>query len=649
MKSPFFRRLLLVMVMVVTLTSIAMAIGNGLLSRRLYVDIKLDEMLPKAETVANLVMERQRGEITYDAFERVILSCSNESDAMIVLFDGSGDAIMVNNLPDNVEFEAVKEQLIDQVNTILSGGMVKDSSHSLEDAGVMLVAGTPIKGRNGSILGGVMMIQMAVVATAALKPLRMLLYSCVVASVIVMLVTMIWQVKRATNPLHKMSQVAIDMSRGNFDVRASENESGEIGLLARALNTLCENLSSTIYQLRFEKGQLDELLQSLSDGVAAMDGSGELTHYNSALMRMFGVVNVEKREDLIKDPMVWKAFDEVFLTGESQTLTYPASGDRVLWITVSPVNTEDGNRTGVVGLFKDMTEMERTERMRREYVANVSHELRTPLTAVRGLLEPLADGMVRDEADRQRYYKIMLHEVERLSRLITDMLALSRLQSGTDYMELSRVDLKELISDIAMGYSSAASQKGINLEVDCADVSDALTDADRIEQVLVILLDNAMRYTPEGGTVKISLRSGNKLLVSVEDNGCGIPEKDIPHIFERFYKVDKSRGDGGTGLGLSIAKHVMDKLGEDITVNSELGKGTCFTFTVKRYVSNAIELGPASEKNAKPKGTQPAKAEHKEAGKVYDADYEVVPEVPEEKSKAPKKKLSAIKKIRKDQ
>lgn len=644
MKSPFFRRILLVMVIVVTLTSIAMAIGSGLLSSRLYIDIRLDEMLPKAETVAKLVMERQRGEITYDALERVIISCSNESNAMITVFDNRGDAVMVNNLPENMEFEAAKELLKEQFEAILSGSTVQDSSHSLENVGVILVAGTPVKGTSGNVLGGVMIIQLAEAATATLKPLHMMLYICVVASVIVMLVTLIWQVKLATNPLHKMSQVAIEMSKGNFDVRASENEAGEIGLLARALNSLCENLSSTIYQLRFEKGQLDELLQSLSDGVAAMDGSGELTHYNSALMRMFGVVNVEKREDLIKDPAVWKAFDEVFLTGESQTLTYPTSGDRVLWITVSPVNTEDGNRTGVVGLFKDMTEMERTERMRREYVANVSHELRTPLTAVRGLLEPLADGMVKDEEDRQRYYKIMLHEVERLSRLITDMLALSRLQSGTDYMELSRVDLKELISDIAMSYSSAASQKGINLEVDSADVSDALTDADRIEQVLVILLDNAMRYTPEGGSIKIRLRSGNKLLVSVEDSGCGIPEKDLPHVFERFYKVDKSRGDGGTGLGLSIAQHVMEKLGEEITVSSELGKGTCFTFTVKRYVINAIELGPANEKTVKPRDVQSSQIEQKEAGKVYDADYEVVPDVPERINKGTKKKLTSIKK-----
>lgn len=179
-------------------------------------------------------------------------------------------------------------------------------------------------------------------------------------------------------------------------------------------------------------------------------------------------------------------------------ITYDMPGDRTLWITISAVLTEDGECTGVVGLFKDMTEMERVEKMRREYVANVSHELRTPLTAVRGLLEPLADGMVKDEAVRQRYYKTMLHEVLRLSRLISDMMTLSRLQSGTEYMEVSKVDVAELLHDVAQSYVQTAKSKGIELRVNTQETVEALTDSDKVEQILIILIDNAMRYTPKG-------------------------------------------------------------------------------------------------------------------------------------------------------
>lgn len=453
-----------------------------------------------------------------------------------------------------------------------------------------------------------------------------------VTAIVVPLVTLLcfFSIRQITKPLHDMSEAAIKMSKGKFDVRVDENLTGEVGILGRALNMLCETVSQSIFQLSAERDQLDAILQSLTDGVAVLDNLNMLSHYNNALLRMFGAVNVESPYELVDDPAVWKAFEEVYRGGETKTITYVTSSDKTLWISISPVQNEKKERTGVVGLFKDMTEMERLEATRREYVANVSHELRTPLTAMRGLLEPLSDGMVQEEEDRQRYYKIMLHEVMRLSRLITDMMMLSRLQAGTEYMELSRVDMHELINDVAASYSAAAAQHGVELVVDAMETPDALTDPDRIEQVLVILLDNAMRYTPEGGSITLELRNGKRMLVSVRDTGCGIPAEDIPHLFERFYKVDKSRNEGGTGLGLSIAHFIMEKLGEHITVDSEVGKGTCFTFTVKRYVSNAIQLGPAERRVSIHDREEAAPLREED---MLDAPFEVLENKPAEKKK----------------
>ena len=249
--------------------------------------------------------------------------------------------------------------------------------------------------------------------------------------------------------------------------------------------------------------------------------------------------------------------------------------------------------------------------------------------------------MVKDEEDRQRYYRIMLHEVLRLSRLITDMMTLSRLQSGTEYMEVVRVDLNTLIRDIASGYSGPAHQKGIDLIVDAPKpVPDAMTDPDRIEQVLIILIDNAMRYTPEGGTITIGMcNAKDAIVLTVTDTGCGISKEDLPHIFERFYKVDKSRGEGGTGLGLSIAHFIMEKLGESITVESEPGKGTRFIMTVKRYVRNAIALGPAGEGRGRYGDEAGEDAEKQKipetnsASTVVDAQYEVIESAGREPSK----------------
>ena len=633
MKSVFFRRLLIVMIIVMMIITFAMALGSGLMGEEIYKNIKLEEMLPKGQAVASIVTEYSQGNISGDTLIRLAESYVKDEEETTIVFNAYHETVFAVNAPENEEWKLDSEALNSIYTRVLSNETVSEQKVDVDGMGEAIAAAVPISNDNGDTIGGVVILQPTRAVSEAMGSIRRMIYTFLCVGTLLMMGILSGYFHHITEPLHDMSEVAIKMSGGNFDIRANEGAEGEVGLLARALNNLCETLSGTIYQLRFEKGQLDELLQSLTDGVVAMDGSGELTHYNTAIMGMFGVVNVEKRQDLIADPMVWKAFDEVFITGESQSINYPTTGERVLLISVSPVHTDEGVRTGVVGLFKDITEMERTEKMRREYVANVSHELRTPLTAVRGLLEPLADGMVKDEESRQRYYKIMLHEVMRLSRLITDMLTLSRLQAGTEYMELSRVNLEELINDVAISYAAAAQQKGISLEVDCIPAADALTDPDRIEQVLIILLDNAMHYTPQGGKITLRLRSGERLLVSVEDNGCGIPEKDIPFIFERFYKVDKSRGEGGTGLGLSIASYIMEKLDETITVDSKVGEGTCFTFTVKRYVSNAIELGPANAA-AKAKNREDMPNTESVGDKeIYDADYEIVRYPIEEKSK----------------
>ncbi|MCE5235222.1 MAG: ATP-binding protein [Clostridiaceae bacterium] len=635
MRSVFFRRLLVALVIAMLLACAFMVAGYLYLSRDTYTDIKLEEMRPEANAITELLTERQNGGIGEAAFDRLYSALLSDTSVGVLLIDPSGNPVERGYRMFGLSADAAATAFQNQIRAILVGGSVSENNAAIQGLGRVVIVGEPVEnGEQGGILGVLIVKSRAdIIAASERKNSTLFLIITLVVPVSMLLVT--FRIRRITEPLHAMSEAAIQMSKGDFDIRVSEDEPGEVGVLARALNNLCEALSGSIYQLCSEKVQLDEILQSLSDGVAVTDSLGMLTHYNSALMRMFGAVKVEKREELVADSMVWKAFDEVFYSGAPQTLTYPMAGDKTLWITISPVMDGDGNRTGVVGLFKDMTEMERLEATRREYVANISHELRTPLTAVRGLLEPLADGMVKSEEDRQRYYKIMLHEVTRLSRLITDMLALSRLQSGTEYMELSRVNLDELVRDIAQGYAGAASQNGIELIVEAENDPDGLTDPDRIEQVLVILLDNAMRYTPSGGSITLSVHNGKRLLVSVADTGCGIPEADLPHVFERFYKVDKSRNEGGTGLGLSIAHYIMEKLGETITVDSELDKGTRFTFTVKKYVSNAIQLGPANEERI------PLAAESDEANKdapEVDAPYEVLEEPQKKEPPRPARK-----------
>ena len=640
MKSIFLRRLLLALIITLLIASATMVGGYAFISRDTYTEIKLKEMAPKADAAEQLIIEFLDGQITEEAFIRLSKTQMLAVNGATLFVDQENRCMQYQDSIFGMSPEDMQQALSKEITTVLSGEKVSTDSVCLPGKRPnALVVGTPIFMPDGTLAGGIFVIKSAQEIIGATTKLSTSLFWIAAIVLPVTLLITSWRIRRITEPLHTMSEAAIAMSKGNFDIRVNEDEIGEVGVLARALNGLCAGLSQTIYQLKTEKSQLDQILQSLTDGVAATDEVGMLTHYNAALMRMFGAVNVEKREELVPDPKIWKAFDEVFETGEPQSITYPMAGDKTLWITIAPVVTDGGQRVGVAGLFKDMTEMERLEAMRREYVANVSHELRTPLTAVRGLLEPLADGMVKDEEDRQRYYRIMLHEVLRLSRLITDMMTLSRLQSGTEYMEVVRVDMNTLIRDIASGYSGPARQKGIELVVDSPKpVPDAMTDPDRIEQVLIILIDNAMRYTPEGGTITIGMcNAKDSIILTVTDTGCGISKDDLPHIFERFYKVDKSRGEGGTGLGLSIAQFIMEKLGESITVESEPGKGTRFILTVKRYVRNAIALGPAGEGRGRYGDEQAEEPNERKDDKengtdtIVDAPYEVI-ESPEKET-----------------
>ncbi|MCE5188919.1 MAG: cell wall metabolism sensor histidine kinase WalK [Eubacteriales bacterium] len=626
MRSVFYWRILIVSIIALLLANIVLLAAYTYVGKNTYISIEMANLEPEAEVTRQIYEEYKNGYMNEEAFQRLIEKQTVSSESAILIADALGKILIVRNVGSTVEVQDFGEYYRAEVQNVLRGQTVENKNLLLLNGETAVSVGIPVRDTDGNVTGVILVIKQIKRIQSAFNQLNNVLTGTILAILPVVMLLVAFSTNRLSKPLHDMSNAAIEMSKGRFNVRANEKASGEIGILARALNTLCDNLSQTIYQLQSEKRQLNQILSSFTDGVAAIDNIGCLTHYNPALMKMFGAVEVKVPMDLVPDASIWEMFRSVYESREPASLHYSLPNERVLWITIVPVTDEEGECTGVVGLFKDMTDLERLEKTRRDYVANVSHELRTPLTAVRGLLEPLSDGMVQDEETKQRYYRIMLREVIRLSRLITDMLELSRLQSGTEHMELHAVNLEELLADTKQNYQNEAAQRGIRLVLDAKNVPYAMTDEDRVEQLLVILLDNAMHYTPEGGSITISASetTGDRILVTVADTGCGISNEDLPQIFERFYKTDKSRREGGTGLGLSIAKQIIDKLGESIFVESEMDKGTSFHFTLKKYVSNAIALGPSSantvihDMEEKPAHTQQSDRASQ------DAPYEVI-------------------------
>ena len=643
MRSVFFWRILIVAIIALLLANVVSLAAYNYVGRNTYISIEMDNLEPEANVTRQIYEEYKNGNMTESAFQILIEKQTVSSQSAILIADALGKTLIVRNIGSAIEVQDFGAYFSAELQHVLNGATVKNDNLELLSGESAVSVGVPVRDEDGNVTGGIFIIKQTSRIQSAFHQLNNVLMATIMLVFPLILILTAYGTNHLSKPLREMSSVAIQMSKGKFSARADETATGEFGILARALNTLCDNLSQTIYQLRSEKRQLNQILSSFSDGVAALDSIGCLTHYNPALMKMFGTVDVATPMDLVPDQSVWDVFARVYETRTPETLHYQLPNDRALWISVVPILSEDESCTGVVGLFKDMSELERLERTRRDYVANVSHELRTPLTAVRGLLEPLADGMITDEDTKQRYYRIMLREVVRLSRLITDMLELSRLQSGNEHMQVSPVNLEELLLDTHQNYLNQAQQHGILLKLDLeGHLPYVMTDGDRVEQILVIMIDNAMHYTPEGGSITLSAMQMDEIsvLVSVTDTGCGIAQEDLPHVFERFYKTDKSRKEGGTGLGLSIAKQIIDKLGEIIYVESAVGQGTSFHFTLKKYVSNAIALGPSTSERGY--DNEDLYIEHDESGEEdsarEDAPYEVIRSREEEKSEKNQKR-----------
>ncbi|MBQ9039692.1 MAG: HAMP domain-containing protein [Clostridia bacterium] len=389
-------------------------------------------------------------------------------------------------------------------------------------------------------------------------------------------------------PVARLRNAAVAMSEGDLEVRADENAYGELGELGKAVNQLSYQLSRNMYTLIVERNRLRNMLNGLSEGIVAIDAKGEITHTNPALEKFFtrqktAIHLPDPRMKVIDDKSVWDDFDSVIQSGEPMSRNMQAR-DMILRLTITPIVDEIGSIAGAVGLFSDITQMERLERTRREYVSNVSHELRTPLTAMRALVEPLSEGMVTEEADRQRYYGIILREIQRLSRLINDQLELSRLQSGNLAIQKSVMALDDVVYDVCDRYTSIAAEHGLELklETDFTQCPPVYANADRVEQMLIILVDNAIKYTEEGSVSVSADWDDERVVMHVKDTGIGIEENDLPYVFDRFYKVDKAHSGKGSGLGLSIAKELLKRMDEEIWVTSEKGKGTEFSFTLHR-------------------------------------------------------------------
>lgn len=381
-------------------------------------------------------------------------------------------------------------------------------------------------------------------------------------------------------PLEKLRYGAERISAGDFSHKLEVSSRDEIGVLTGTFNNMADVLEKTLDEIESEKDKLSTLFLHMTDGVLAFSRGGVLIHSNPSARVMMGM-------DSHQEPDYSGLFEKDLPLGEALMLRRPEYrelekkvGTRDLELFFAPFS-EKGDQGGVLVVIHDVTEQRKTEELRREFVANVSHELRTPLTNVKSYAETLIDSPNLDEDTKERFLGVILSETDRMSRIVQDLLTLSRFDYGRSDMKKERFPFFDAVRSVyeAVGMDVKRRNQEISLEVE-GKIPWVWGDRSRIEQVIMNVVSNAVKYTPDGGHIELIVRQdGEKVFLSVRDDGIGIPEKDIPRLFERFYRVDKarSRESGGTGLGLSIAHEIVQQHGGKIEVESKLGEGTVMT------------------------------------------------------------------------
>ncbi len=401
-----------------------------------------------------------------------------------------------------------------------------------------------------------------------------------------------------THPILEVAQRAMQLVSSTFGKEVRVSSADELASLSKAISEMGTQLRGKIEEISKEKDYLQTVLRGMMEGVLVVDGRGRILMVNDALRRLLSLssdVSDKMPLEIIRNAELEGAIRKAFQDGENMALELDLnkSGEKTIEVNVVSIlpsgrrmgEDSEGIR-GAIAVFHDITRLKQLEKIRQDFVANVSHELRTPLTTIKGYAETLLDGALKEDQAFQ-FVQVIKRHTDRLTKIVEDLLMLSRIETKEFQLKMEAISLRDFIDDIVDFVKEPAERKKISLSRN--EISSSLgARADRtyLEQVLINLLDNAIKYTPEGGKVIVSAieKDSKEIQFSVEDNGIGIPKEDLSRIFERFYRVDKGRSKemGGTGLGLSIVKHLVQAHGGRVWVESQPGKGSTFYFTLPK-------------------------------------------------------------------
>ncbi|GIP27839.1 PAS domain-containing sensor histidine kinase [Paenibacillus sp. J23TS9] len=585
---PFRIRLTLILMIMIGISMVGAGITMAQVFKKSHISALEDNMIREIKLLSHTFDFRSEvGEsaVTYYTRQSRELSALTDSRVTFISKDGTviGDS---ESDPLHMDNHSSREEIVNAAKSG-SGHAIRYSSTLQED---MLYVAVPVVSA-GKYDGFIRLsVSLASVDEGVRKGWTLMAGGLAVLFIAAALVS--YRVAAGlTSPLEKITRVAGRISRLDYDARVNMHRKDEIGELAKAINGMADSLQNQLQTIRDNEDLLQSVMDNMTSGILLLDAECHIALINPAAEGMLNVRSGQLNGRSINELKQYYELTRLIKDGiterkiihEERSVFRPE--ETILHLDGVPMFGEEQSFKGMLFLLQDVTAIRRLENMRSEFVANVSHELKTPVAAVKGFSETLLGGGVKDEETARSFLQIIYDESERLNRLISDILDLSKIESKRSPMDYAPVHLASFCGSIIDAMATVAEKKRITLHADIPEELFVEADEDKLRQILINLLSNAVSYTQDGGKVDLTIHDlqdtegSEKVVIKVSDTGIGIPKKDQPRIFERFYRVDKgrSRSSGGTGLGLSIVKHLVEQHCGEISVDSELGIGTTFT------------------------------------------------------------------------
>ena len=397
--------------------------------------------------------------------------------------------------------------------------------------------------------------------------------------------------RKISRPIEQMKETAQRFASGQFELRVPIPKQIELADLAQALNEMARQLQDRINTITRQRNEVEAILSSMIEGVLAVDVNNRIVSINRAAAKFLNTNPTEAKGRMVEEVVHNAEFQE-FIQGilneddpRRTEVLLPGQKDRIVRLDGATLTDNTGDKSGAVIVISDMTRMRRLEDVRRDFVANVSHELRTPITSIKGFAETLLEGAFKEPEKAERFLQIIAKHSDRLNAIVKDLLSLSRLEEGSQKRKITfeKAPIRPVLNSVVSMSTIKAEEKEIDVELDCGENIEARLNTVLLEQAILNLVDNAIKYSDSKSQVRIEVRKANEMImIAVRDNGCGIAKEHQSRIFERFYVVDKSRSRklGGTGLGLAIVKHIAEVHGGYVTLESSPGLGSTFIMQV---------------------------------------------------------------------